>query len=175
VSSRAPRRRSAKKPGSHRSPWTYVAPAALLGAVTVIVLISSSAGWIGHPADGAAPPATGPSGPVQTLSVPDTAPPPVTTQSVATVTTPTTPAKTQTATTSTTAATTAATTGATTQAATTSQTATAGSQHVKWTVKQGDTLSSIAAQFGTTVAELERLNPAIDPATLQVGQTLVVR
>ena len=48
-------------------------------------------------------------------------------------------------------------------------------QHVKWTVKTGDTLSSIATQFGTTVHELERLNPSIDPAALQIGQQIVVR
>ena len=44
--------------------------------MTVIVLISSSAGWIGHPSDGDPPPSTGPPTPVETLSVPSTAPPP---------------------------------------------------------------------------------------------------
>jgi len=42
-------------------------------------------------------------------------------------------------------------------------------------VKPGDTLFSIATQFGTSVKALQRLNPNIDPSALQVGQTLVVR
>jgi LysM repeat protein len=181
VSSRTPRRRP-RRPGGHRSPWAYVAPAALLGAVTVIVLISSSAGWIGHPADGGAPPSTTAAGPVQTLQVPDTAPPalPATTEPAVTTTAART-VKAHTSTAATTAKTTTApatapaTSAETTPASTASATTTASDQHVKWTVKQGDTLSSIATQFGTSVSELERLNPDIDPATLQVGQTLEVR
>ena len=43
-------------------------------------------------------------------------------------------------------------------------------QHVKWTVKPGDTLGTIATQFGTTVKELIKLNPDIDPDALQIGQ-----
>jgi len=39
-------------------------------------------------------------------------------------------------------------------------------------VKSGDTLSAIAAQFGTTVAILMSLNNITDPRTLQVGQVL---
>ena len=48
-------------------------------------------------------------------------------------------------------------------------------QHVKWTVKPGDTLGSIATQFGTSVRALQRLNPSIDPDALQIGQEIVVR
>ena len=46
---------------------------------------------------------------------------------------------------------------------------------MKWTVKPGDTLASIATQFGTTVRALLRLNPSIDPDTLQIGQEIIVR
>jgi hypothetical protein len=41
-------------------------------------------------------------------------------------------------------------------------------------VKSGDTLSGIAAQFDTTVSELESLNPDVSSSTLVVGQKLVV-
>ncbi len=41
-------------------------------------------------------------------------------------------------------------------------------------VKSGDTLSGIAAQFDTTVSELESLNPDMSSSTLVVGQKLVV-
>jgi type IV secretory pathway VirB10-like protein len=181
MSERAPR--GSRRRPAHRSPWAYLAPAALLGAVTVIVLILSSAGWIGHPADGG-PPATAPPGPVETLPVPDTAPPPeppppepAPPPPPATspppppppaTTAETTPAGTQ-------ASTTPAATTTETTTETTTVTTTSGGQRVKWTVKPGDTLFSIATQFGTSVKELERLNPNIDPAALQVGQTLVVR
>jgi LysM repeat protein len=176
MSERAPR--GGRRRSAHRSPWAYLAPAALLGAVTVIVLILSSAGWIGHPADGG-PPATAPAGPVETLPVPDTAPPPeppppepAPPPPPATTPPPPPPATTA----ATTAATTqASTTPAETTAETTTATTTSGGQRVKWTVKPGDTLFSIATQFGTSVKELQRLNPNIDPAALQVGQTLVVR
>jgi LysM repeat protein len=82
----------------------------------------------------------------------------------------------------TTAATTASTTTITTTDASTAETTqttteTTGSdgQHVKWTVKPGDTLGSIATQFGTTVRALQRLNPSIDPDALQIGQEIRVR
>ena len=39
-------------------------------------------------------------------------------------------------------------------------------------VKRGDTLSGIAAEFGTTVKVLARLNDIDDPRTLRVGQVL---
>jgi LysM repeat protein len=181
--SRKPRRRP-KPPLGRRSPWAYLAPAALLGAVTVIVLILSSAGWIGHPSDGGPPPSNAPSGPVETLPVPDTPPPPApappeppplppppppaTTTKTAT-TTSTNPSTTQSTTTTTTSTAPADTTPA--QTTTTGN----GGQRVKWTVKPGDTLFSIATQFGTSVKELQRLNPSIDPSALQVGQTLIVK
>jgi LysM repeat protein len=188
VSQRAPRRkqrrRPSKRPIGRRSPWVYLAPAALLGAVTVIVLILSSAGWIGHPSDGGPPPSNAPSGPVETLPVPDTPPPPApappeppplppppppaTTTKTAT-TTSTNPSTTQSTTTTTTSTAPADTTPA--QTTTTGN----GGQRVKWTVKPGDTLFSIATQFGTSVKELQRLNPSIDPSALQVGQTLIVK
>jgi hypothetical protein len=186
MSTGAPRRkppRRAGKPAGRRSPWAYLAPAALLGAVTVIVLILSSAGWIGHPADGG-PPLSSAGGPVETLPVPDTPPPPApappeppplppppppaTTKKTATTT------STDPSTTSTNASTTPADTTA--QETTSSETTAAGDgQRVKWTVRQGDTLFSIATQFKTSVKELRRLNPNIDPSALQVGQTLIVR
>ena len=42
-----------------------------------------------------------------------------------------------------------------------------------YTVKSGDTLSSIARRNGTTVAELQRLNGISNPDVIGVGQTLV--
>jgi hypothetical protein len=189
VSQRAPRRkqrrRPSKRPSGRRSPWVYLAPAALLGAVTVIVLILSSAGWIGHPSDGGPPPSTGPSGPVETLTVPDTPPPPEPAPPEPPPLPPPPPPATTTKTATTTstnaattpAATTSTTSTQTTTTTTTNQTTTTGGdgQHVKWTVKPGDTLFSIATQFRTSVKALQRLNPNIDPSALQVGQTLVVR
>lgn len=41
-------------------------------------------------------------------------------------------------------------------------------------VKQGDTLYRIAQMYGTTVNELMRLNPGVDPNNLRVGQKLKV-
>lgn len=192
MSERAPRRKPSKRrrrpPTGRRSPWAYLAPAALLGAVTVIILILSSAGWIGHPSDGSPPPSSGPGGPVETLSVPNTPPPPEPAPPEPPPLPPPPPPKTKTTTTSTQPSTSPSTTPAdttttatTTTATTTSETTTSetttssGGQHVKWTVKPGDTLFSIATQFGTSVKELRRLNPNIDPAALQVGQTLFVR
>ncbi len=179
MSKRPPRRRRVARPG-HRSPWVYLAPAALLGAVSIITLILSSAGVLGHVSDGSPPPATGPSGPVQTLTVPQTPPPPEPPPPQPAPPPPPPPPATtaQTATTVTTVTTTdASTTQSTTPDTNTTTTTTTGSdgQHVKWTVKPGDTLFSIATQFGTSVAALKRLNPSIDPSALQVGQELVVR
>jgi LysM repeat protein len=39
-------------------------------------------------------------------------------------------------------------------------------------VKSGDTLSGIAARFGTTVRKLRRLNDDVDPARLRIGTVL---
>jgi LysM repeat protein len=175
-----PQRRTRKKPVRH-SPWAYLAPAALLGAVTVIVLILSAAGVIGHPADGGQP-STASAGPVETLPVPDTPPPPEPAPPPPPPLPPPPPPKTTTAAATTTSGATAttsqsATTGSTTptDTSTTGTDAGSGGQRVKWTVRPGDTLFSIATQFGTSVKELQRLNPQIDPSALQVGQTLVVK
>jgi predicted Zn-dependent protease len=47
--------------------------------------------------------------------------------------------------------------------------------HVRtYTVQSGDTLASIAAKTGTTVARLEQLNPGIDPTALRVGEKIRV-
>lgn len=43
-----------------------------------------------------------------------------------------------------------------------------------YTVQAGDTFGSIAAELGTTSAELQRLNPGVDPTRLRVGQVIVV-
>lgn len=43
-----------------------------------------------------------------------------------------------------------------------------------YTVKQGDTLSGIAAKFGTTYQELARINNIADPNVIRVGQVLKV-
>jgi LysM repeat protein len=48
--------------------------------------------------------------------------------------------------------------------------------HVRtYVVVSGDTLAGIAAKTGTTVAELERLNPGINPTALSVGQKIRVQ
>ena len=44
-----------------------------------------------------------------------------------------------------------------------------------YTVQSGDTLASIASKTGTTVAQLEKLNPGINPTALRVGQTIRVQ
>ena len=44
----------------------------------------------------------------------------------------------------------------------------------EYTVQQGDSLSTIAAQFGTTADEIARINSITDPNTLSVGQKLQV-
>ena len=44
-----------------------------------------------------------------------------------------------------------------------------------YTVQSGDTLGSIAAKIGTTVDQLEQLNPGIAPTALRVGQKIRVQ
>ena len=44
-----------------------------------------------------------------------------------------------------------------------------------YVVVSGDTLAGIAAKTGTTVSQLEHLNPGIDPTALRVGQTIRVQ
>jgi LysM repeat protein len=76
------------------------------------------------------------------------------------------------------AATTPATTAPspTTTAATTTPTTTAAETEPEafYTIQSGDTLESIAAAYGTTVEELLRLNPGIDPTSLTIGQRIQV-
>ena len=49
-------------------------------------------------------------------------------------------------------------------------------QHLQtYTIVSGDTLASIAAKTGTTVARLEQLNRGIDPTALRVGQKIRVQ
>jgi LysM repeat protein len=43
-----------------------------------------------------------------------------------------------------------------------------------YVVKSGDTLLSIALDFGTTVAAIQQANGIIDPASLQIGQELII-
>jgi LysM repeat protein len=43
-----------------------------------------------------------------------------------------------------------------------------------YTVQQGDTLSSLAEDFGTTVEELMAANGLTDPNAIQAGQTLII-
>ena len=42
-------------------------------------------------------------------------------------------------------------------------------------VQDGDTLGAIAEKFGVSTKRLERLNPDIDPQTLNAGQVLTIR
>jgi LysM repeat protein len=44
-----------------------------------------------------------------------------------------------------------------------------------YTVQSGDTLESIARKSGTTVAELEQLNPNVEPTALHVGERIRVQ
>ena len=44
-----------------------------------------------------------------------------------------------------------------------------------WTVRRGDTYSSIAAETGLTIADLETFNPRTNPSTIVPGQRLKLR
>ena len=45
-----------------------------------------------------------------------------------------------------------------------------------YTIKRGDTLSALAARFGTTIAQLMKLNPHIKNANLiYAGDTIRIR
>jgi LysM repeat protein len=60
----------------------------------------------------------------------------------------------------------------TTRAQTTRATTTAAARY--YTIQSGDTLGVVAARQNTTVADLLRLNPGVDPTTLHVGQRIRV-
>lgn len=44
-----------------------------------------------------------------------------------------------------------------------------------YVIKAGDSLSSISVKTGVSIAELEALNPSVDPSALQTGQRLRLR
>ena len=69
----------------------------------------------------------------------------------------------------------AVTTSATTTATTTTATATTTGAAQYHTIVSGDTYQQIALDEDTTVDELLRLNPGVDPAALTVGQRIRVR
>jgi LysM repeat protein len=43
-----------------------------------------------------------------------------------------------------------------------------------YTIQEGDTLSGLAEEFGTTVEEMMAVNGLTDPNAIQVGQTLII-
>jgi LysM repeat protein len=49
-----------------------------------------------------------------------------------------------------------------------------GGQYVLYKVKQGDTVASIAAQYGTTITAVANLNGLTDPSLIVVGQELKI-
>jgi LysM repeat protein len=142
-----------------RSIWSYVAPAALLAAITILVLIADSAGWFGR-ANEAPPPSSSPSPPAVTTPLPQ--------GSVETTTQADTTAADTTAVTDTAAST------DTTPATDATDTQTTGTTTITVTVAKGDTLNAIALRTNTTVARLLELNPGIDPQALTIGQEIVV-
>ena len=64
--------------------------------------------------------------------------------------------------------------GATAAPTSSPTTASPSTEATTYVVKSGDTLSGIAALFGTTVAELVEANDISDPAAIRVGQTLII-
>lgn len=78
------------------------------------------------------------------------------------------------ATTAPTQATTRAAAPTTTQAPATTEAATTTGDEF-YEIQSGDTLETVAAEYGTTVDALVELNPGIDPRTLSIGQRIRVR
>ena len=146
-----------------RSIWSYVAPAVLLAAITILVLIADSAGWFGRDRS-TTPTPSPPSPPAVTTSYTDTGE--STTGTVATTDT--------TDTTDTTETTDTTATTDTTETTDTAGADTTGQTTIKVTVAKGDTLNAIALRTNTTVARLLELNPGIDPQALTIGQEIVV-
>jgi LysM repeat protein len=72
------------------------------------------------------------------------------------------------------AATPGTTSGLTTPTTTTETTTTEPRKRQVYRVRRGDTLESIAEKFDTTVDDLLRLNPDIDPLALSPGQRIRV-
>jgi LysM repeat protein len=68
-----------------------------------------------------------------------------------------------------------ATTRAATTAAAKTTPATATTAANTYTVQSGDTYGSIATKFGTSVTQLEALNPGVSPNALSVGQKIRVK
>ena len=51
---------------------------------------------------------------------------------------------------------------------------TAHRHHVKYVVKEGDTLTKIAKDHHTSLKRIKALNPGIDPDHIKVGQTITL-
>lgn len=60
-------------------------------------------------------------------------------------------------------------------AGTTTSKAASGKGRRMYTVKTGDSLSSIASRFDLTVDQLQELNPDVDPQAIRAGQRLRLR
>jgi LysM repeat protein len=67
------------------------------------------------------------------------------------------------------------TTGQTRTTATTAGTTTAAAGATFYVVQKGDTFGAIATKEGTTIAEIQRLNPGVSSNALQVGEKIRVR
>jgi LysM repeat protein len=63
----------------------------------------------------------------------------------------------------------------TTRETTTRATTTTAAAGQFYTVQTGDTFSVIASRFGTTVAQLEQLNPGVSSTALRIGQRIRVK
>jgi LysM repeat protein len=134
-------------PSSSRHLARFAAPAAFLLAVTIAVLLIRSGLGGGSPA-----PATTAT---HTTTRPHTTPT-VTTLPPVTATGP-------------------ATTAATTTTSSTAPVTTSVPGATYYTVQKGDTFTTIAAKSGTTVAQIEQLNPGVSSSALSVGQQIRVK
>lgn len=140
-------------PARRRELTRYGAPAAFLAAVTIAVILIKAG-------------LSGGSKSTTTAPLRPTTAPTTTRQQTMTKLVLTTPTATGTTTTTATTITTA------TSTTTTTATTVPGGQY--YVVQSGDTLGSIAAKYHTTVQELMRLNPGIDPTALHVGDQIRV-